>query len=239
MTANVDSYRIQARLIPSLLVVLPAGLGVLAFQPAKSTLLNALAGVVTSFGLTILLEQFGRDLGKKKEPYLFKRFGGRPTTLQLSHGHSSLEPATLKRYHLRLAKLIPGMRMPTPRDEDIARDAAFETYESCTRFLREKTRDKTKFRLVFAENVTYGFRRNLWAMKPAGVFVSALGIAACVVSIGCRTTTFDAEHLTVPLVCLGICVWLLVAWFLRITVKWVEVAANEYAGQLLAACDSL
>ena len=41
------------------------------------------------------------------------------------------------------------------------------------------SRDKAKYPLVFEENVNLGFRRNLWAMKPAAVVITAGSAAAC------------------------------------------------------------
>ncbi len=41
-------------------------------------------------------------------------------------------------------------------------------------YLRENTRDKEKFGLVYAELIGYGFRRNLWGMKKLGVTLSIM-----------------------------------------------------------------
>ena len=40
--------------------------------------------------------------------------------------------------------------------------------------LREATRDTSRFPLVFAENANYGFRRNLWGLRPIGTGVAVV-----------------------------------------------------------------
>jgi hypothetical protein len=60
-------------------------------------------------------------------------------------------------------------------------DYALDCYDSCGDLLREKTRDKDKFSLIFQENMNYGFRRNLWGMKTLGIFTSLMGIIFCTI----------------------------------------------------------
>jgi hypothetical protein len=72
------------------------------------------------------------------------------------------------------------LRIPSSREEEAADVALAEAaYASCTDTLRELSRDKPKYPLVFEENVNLGFRRNLWAMKPAAVVIAAGSAIAC------------------------------------------------------------
>src|SRR5947208_9959356 len=77
-------------------------------------------------------------------------------------------------------KLVRDVKLPTSEEEAADPEGADQRYEACVRFLRNATRDRSTFPLVFAENVNYGFRRNLWGMRSAGIAcsaVSALGAA--------------------------------------------------------------
>ena len=48
------------------------------------------------------------------------------------------------------------------------------TYDSAARWLRKATRDRRQFNLVFTENVSYGFRRNLFGVRWIGGLVALL-----------------------------------------------------------------
>ena len=234
----VDHYTFQARLLPALIVVLPLGLVVVAFQPSQSAAINFLAGVLVSFGLTALLSQLGRDLGKRKEADFFEKNGGKPSTLMLSFQSSALDRETLARCHAKLQSIVPNLQMPTHEEENKNMAGAFVKYDSCANFLREKTRDKKNFPLVYSENVNYGFRRNLWRMKSAGMFIAALGIVGCVVALLYHLAS-SSHGVTISIAALMINAALFVWWVLRIRFEWVKLAAFAYARQLVLSCEIL
>jgi hypothetical protein len=143
-----------------------------------------------------------------------------------------------RRYHEKLIKLVPNVHLPTPEEE--ARDpaAADQAYEAYTRYLINQTRDTAKFPLIFEENINYGFRRNLWGMRPAGIVLAILGMG---IALG---ATYLAWIKNDPLwlVALGatvVNICLVVWWAVRITSAWVFIPAKAYAERLLEACDSL
>ena len=235
---QLDTYTFKARLLPTFIVIFPLVLVPVVIYPNSIDIWKFLAAICVSFGATALLAQIGRDKGKKAEPGLFQSWGGKPTTLMLSHQHSLLSKSTLQRYHSKLGQRIVGIAIPTALEERQNLDKAFEVYDSCTDYLREQTRDQSKFRLVFAENINYGFRRNLWAMKEAGVFLSFAGLF---ISAGIFAYGYT-DHRTVavlPLIAGLICSALLSLWLLRINPEWVKVAADAYAERLLATLDSV
>lgn len=235
MNANLDQYTLQARLLPTFVLMLPLGLVLLAWFPATSVWMGTLETLGVPTVLTVLLSQLGRDLGKKKEPHLFARWNGMPTDRILSGQASILDAVTLARYRIKLSALIPGLQFLDEAQEVAAPGVALAVYKTCTNFMREKTRDREQFPLVFAENVNYGFRRNLWAMKPAGICVSFFGL---LVSVAPMLFLSDVSY-PVIVAAVGINACLLVFWLFRITPSWVRVPAEEYARQLFAACEIL
>src|SRR5215471_7149337 len=142
---------------------------------------RGLVGILSYCGLSMLIAQLGRDLGKKKEPGLFERWKGKPTTYMLRH-RGTLNKAIRARYHEKLSIFL-RIIIPDAKQEEADPAAADEIYDSCVIYLREKTRDPEKFRLVFSDNIDYGFRRNLWAMKPAGVILSLVGSVGCAILV--------------------------------------------------------
>lgn len=189
-------------------------------------------------GMTVFLEQLGRDKGLEKEARLFKKWGGKPTTVMLRHRDSSLGPITLDRYHRKLSNLIQDISLPSPEEEKHDPEGADQIYDSCVDYLKTQTRDQERFRLVFTENVNYGFRRNLWGMKPIGLFLACFSIIIVLFQIHPNWAN-PGQVKPVVLVTLTLDVTFLLIWVLLITPAWVHTAAEAYARQLLSSCDRL
>jgi hypothetical protein len=235
---SFDKYSLNARLIPALIVLLPIGLSLASLFPEKFLGWDLIVWLATSSGMAVFLEQLARDKGKSKQPVLFTLWGGEPTVLMLSHRSSKLNPVTLQRYHQKLASLIGGIKIPSAEDEQADPDKAADIYNSCVSFLKSKTRDKEKFRMIFAENVNYGFRRNLWGMKPYAITFTILSVCLVLTQIfphwkdlnNIRPVVWVAFVLDISF--LAICIF-------HIKPEWVRVTAEEYSTQLLSACDQL
>jgi len=229
-----DSYTRRARLQPALLVAVPIALAVLACFPEGLVGWGVLWSLLVACGGTMLLSQMARDRGKDKEPELFQMWGGKPTTQLLRH-HNTRNRVLLARRHAKLAVLIPSMVIPTAEEEASNPVYADEVYDACTAFLLEKTRDKKIFSLLFEENCSYGFRRNLWGMRPLGVMTSV--VCPLVVSVGMLFGYVLPKPLAIS--CLSLDLLLFLGWIAWFTPAWVRIAADAFAERLLASCDSL
>lgn len=234
-----DTYNLRARLAPCVVVFLPVMFAVSSWWPGEAKWPGILAGTGVSLALGTLLSQLGRDIGKEKQKKLFETWGGVPTTQLLSHRATTLNTHTLARYHKALRQLRPELCIPRSKDEEVAdvlvSDAA---YSSCTDALRELSRDKAKYPLVFEENVNFGFRRNLWAMKPAAIVIAGGSTLACFGRFFGQLLLKDAVE-PVAAVFGVVCVALLVLWCMRVKPTWVRTAAFAYAERLLGICETL
>jgi hypothetical protein len=237
MKTGLDEYTRNARLKPAFLVVLPIALtvAVLGFkQPATE---GTLFGLASSLGFTFLLAQLVRDRGKAKEQWLFERWHGKPTTAMLRHGDPRLNVHTRARYHARLSSMLE-ICLPTAEREKANPADADAAYATCGDYLLAKTRDKERFQLLFQENVNYGFRRNLWAMKTVGITISILSLVALAL-----ITRIESRLGAVPwfanLSAIAIVALLLTWWVVRITPGWVKIVADAYAIRLLGSIDEL
>jgi hypothetical protein len=237
LASKFDEYTRNARLKPAFIVTIPVALVCIALGVKTSILATVLVTPLTSLGLTALVAQFTRDVGKKKELELYRRWGGKPTTIKLRHTDTSFNTYTRARYHEKLQKLM-GKKMPSADDEVKDSGRCDQIYETAGDFLREKTRDTQKFRLLFEELMNYGFRRNLWALKPVGLLISfsSTVLITLVVVFNARSSgIMDPMAWTT----MGLNWLILIWWLFRITPDWVRQSANEYAIRLLAASDEL
>lgn len=233
-----DTYSWYARIMPVFLVLLPVALAASVWFPNTPILprISAVLGVPAV--LAWLLSQLGRDMGYRRQPGLWTRWGGAPTTQLLRHRNPDANPELRLHYHDCLKALQPSLTLPTAEDEERDPQRADHAYEAATRFLITKTRDKTRFPLIFKENTNYGFRRNLWGMKPIGLPVALLGTAACVAPIWLRPEDFPSVELNWWLAT-GTSAALCLCWIFWFTPSWVRIAAQAYAERLLEACDQI
>lgn len=232
-----NPYVRRARLQPAMIVALPLALATLAWSPTGVVGWSVLWSLFVWSGGTALMAQIARDRGKRKEPGLYDSWGGKPTTRLLRH-RDALKKTVLQRRHQKLQVLVSDVRIPSVEEERADPDKADDIYDACTAFLLEKTRNSEQFPLVFEENCNYGFRRNLWGMKPLGIATSFMGLAAMAMVF-----ILDYRARTVPgpiaQVCAAINLVLLMGWLVWFTPAWVKIPAEAYAERLLAACETL
>ena len=235
---TLDRYSIKARIVPALIVLLPLGLALICIFPEKFAGWDLMVWLGTSGGLAVFLEQLARDRGKEKEVTLFEKWGGKPSTVMLRHADSPLGAITVSRYHSKLVSAVPGIKMPSKEDEQKDPGYADEVYDSCVAFLRANTRDRDKFRMIQEENINYGFRRNLWGMKPFAILFVGVSIILVFTQVYPNWAN-PGKVKPVALVTLFLDFSFLLIWWKVVTTDWVQSAANAYARQLLGACDQL
>ena len=231
-----DAYTRYARIYPAFLVVLPLGVAVLAWVGIEPSGWKGLWALIVAAGGTALVSQVGRDAGKRKEAALFQRWGGKPTTRLLRH-RDAPNQVLLKRRHEILGRLS-GLELPSAEEEAEEPTKADEVYEACASFLRSKTRDTKRFNLVFDENCSYGFRRNLWGMKALGLVVASIG-AAALVGLLVKSYLDSVPISPITIICGLINLALLAGWLVRFTPNWVVLAADAYGERLLEVSEQL
>ena len=235
---GMDQYDRRARLMPALLVLLPAALAVVALAPDAIVGWSGGIALIVQAGGSFLLAQIVGDIGKRKEPALFDSFGGRPTERMLCHEHASNRILLAER-HRKLAKLFPKLKIPTADSEKKDRAAALEAYAACVDKLRSQARaEKEKFPHVHRENVHYGFRRNLFGLKPYGISVTLVSLVVVSAEMIGQLVAHEQIHLALPAI-IGVDLLLLVTWIFVVTRDWVKRAAVLYAERLLEALDVL
>lgn len=228
-----DAYTVRARLYPALISVIPAILLAILAVPWGKAVLPQVGGIVGVGVLFCAFADLARRFGKGIEPMVYDKMGGKPSVAMLRHGHGSLDTVTKAKYCAFLAKTI-GEKAPTEAQEMADPKAADAFYERCGRWLREHTTDTKKFKKLFEENMTYGFRRNLLGLKWP---VLALDV---VIAVICNLLIiFGLADATGMYVMLGVAVLHMLYFVFGVTWESVFEAARQYARQLLLACEVL
>jgi hypothetical protein len=238
MFKYLDPYTLRARLAPAVIAAAPAFAFIaLLISWNKFSLSNAIATI----GLVVLLfalSDFARSRGKRIEPAIFQSLGGKPSITMLRFADDSFDRPTKVRYLAFLASKL-SETPPAEGDEGCDPAAADAFYERCGTWLRENTRNAKKFSILFNENVTYGYRRNLLALKWPALALNLAVVLLC----------FWALSGGAPFVALGdlrsrILVVFVVAAIhalyigLAVNQRVVGEAARSYARQLILSCES-
>src|SRR6185437_4030477 len=125
-----DRYACNARLYPSLLVIAPAVIAVVAIVKLELSWLHSLWIGIGAAGGLYWLSQLARDPGKKLEPGLWRAWGGAPSIAILRHSDPRIDPITKARYHARLIELVLNTSAPTPESEEADPTAADACYSA-------------------------------------------------------------------------------------------------------------
>jgi hypothetical protein len=231
-----DEYDIKARLWPALLAAMPLVLAIatiLNLEWWNTSLVAAGSGV----GLTFMLGQVARVLGSRLEPRMFAGWGGMPSVTMLRHSDDYLNHHTKAAYHRNISQLFP-VPMPTAAEELDNPQKAEAAYEAASFALRGATRDHKKFNLLFKENVSYGFCRNMRGLKPVGLVLTLCGAGVSAMRLyldhaaGLPVSVFAA-------VTAAASVLMLYVWLAVVTLEWPKAAAYAYADRLLEASTML
>ncbi|MEK6455549.1 hypothetical protein NSQ14_15885 [Caldifermentibacillus hisashii] len=175
-----DPYERSARIFPALIILFPAFVSVYCLFPNFRDLLSTVVGSIFFVAMSYYLGKLSREVGKKKEAALIIKWDGMPTTRFLRHRDTTIDVNTKRRYHQYLETHVPNLIIPTPQEELADPQKADLVYKSAVNWLRNKTRDTQKYRLLFHHNISYGFSRNFWAMKSWGLFINSLVLAGIV-----------------------------------------------------------
>lgn len=236
---NFDKYARNAQLKPGLLIVVPAVVTLIAFVPGALDIAKALGAVVITVGATFALSQIARSRGRQLEPQLYQSWGGMPSVAWLRHRDSRIDGYTKRRYHEFLQSTIPGWTAPPTSETEAENPAkADEAYASASRWLRENTRDATKYPRIADELIAYGFRRNCLGSRNYGLSVAILSTVAAWILVGISKGYFGWPVSALQLLSVALDVVFIWYWLMVVKPDWVRDAADAYARALLAACEA-
>jgi hypothetical protein len=201
--------------------------------------LPQLAATLATGLVLFALADLARRKGKRIEPRLYEKWGGKPTTIMLRHRDTALDAGTKGQYHQFLAGKV-GAHCPTAADEQTRLADSDAFYERCGSWLRENTRDTKKFKLLFDENVTYGFRRNLFALRYPALLIDAAILVGCGIAFWQRGAFGIDDPMGAKLTFIGgFAIFHAAYIFYSATEQGVREAAQQYARQLLLCCETL
>lgn len=234
----MDKYSLFARIYPMVIFLIP----VIIFGISCSVELEKYGHIATTLGvsaaLLYLLSNLGRDRGKKREAEMWKNWGGMPSAQLLYYKNNTIDAYTKRKYHDKLLQLSP---ITTNVDfEKAGFEEICEIYRHWSKYLITKTRDRKVYPLIFEERVNYGFRRNLWGLRPLGIVFSFAALLGNYAYYGCIAGFEKIEQYpTAFYASESILLILLMFWVFVVKEKWVKIPAFAFAERLLESIETI
>lgn len=162
-----------------------------------------------------------------------------PSIAVFRHTDNQLDKITKAKYHEQLTHLVTGTTAPTIEQEKADPSSADENYAAWSSYLRTNTRrEGKKFPLVLKELINYGYRRNVYGMRPIGILVSLISLVTCAIRLYFvyrSTSQYDEALILAGAFSLVFSV----LWIFQFTANWVRIPAVEYAKRLAESVDIL
>jgi len=235
----LDVYSIKARLGPAFLAAAPALALVGATVSWDGFSLSQLIATIAIFVVLFAFADIARRRGKTIEPALLKKQGGLPSMTMLRHRDGEFSAPEKARY---LAFIGKPLNEAVPSAEDEVRDpaAADAFYARAATWLRANTLDRKRFNILFDENVTYGFRRNLFATKWPALVANAV-VVIITASLLVWALPHAWTHPMVQRLVVVLVIALLHALYIvtAATERGVIQAGRQYARQLILSTENL
>lgn len=236
---TIDTYWSRAQLKPAQFTLLPVLVTVGGqWAPAAPESTVGILGLTILLVLPFLMAPFVRLVGRSVEARLCSEWGGMPTSRWMLRSANQLDRQTKARFRAYLERHIDGWEAPSQADEETDREGALARYDSAVRWLRDRTRDRRRFSLVFRARVSYRLRRNAYGLRWVGIISALACVAVNVDSIFDVTTIRGNPVSIIEVLALLISVAAIGFWLGVVSKRWVRDAADAEARALLATCDS-
>lgn len=232
----LDVYTVRARLFPAVIAAAPAIALASVFVFWDSFHFQGLVATLALAVLLFILSDVARRRGKAIEPRLIVKAGGLPSITILRHRDNTFDEVFKARVTRFLGDKI-GERAPSVADERRDPGGADEFYRRCGNWLREHTRDKKVFGILFEENIAYGFRRNLLGLKAVGFLLNAVIVAGCIGAIWPLQMPASLVQQLLPVFVIAALHAVYLAF--AVSERSVQEASRQYARQLILSCEAL
>jgi hypothetical protein len=233
---HFDLYTIKARLAPAIIAVAPsiafliAILGIDSFDASQ---------VWATIGLVVILfalSNVSREAGKRVQARVYRDNDGWPTFDPLYYDNRTFSDETKQRY---LHFLSGKLGRPFPSMKEVASNplGARQFYNEAATWLREATRDTTQFRIIYDENITYGYFRNLLGLKWVALFLNVAVMTICLLVVFELVPWFREAASSLHYV-LAVSVIHGAYVLFGVTEIRMKNASSRYARQLLLGCEA-
>jgi len=232
-----DAYSLRARIAPAFIAIAPALVAVLLLIPWKSFEVPKVIATGGGLILVFAISDFARWRGRNIELKVFAKLGGKPSVTMFRRNDPTIDDIIKDRFRSFLATKL-GVCAPSLEAEQADQITADSFYEQCGVWLRQNTRDNKKFNLLFNENITYGFRRNLYSVKWLALALNLGVMTACLLVLWKNNWGFGSAFLTRIYIVFMVTIFQSIYILLSVRETAVLDAARAYGRELILACEA-
>jgi hypothetical protein len=225
----LDDYERRARLVPGLLLVAPVALVIVTFGLKDNPVIAAIIGALAAFGAPVVLANLVRHYGLAVQDALYEAWGGKPTTVLLQSA-----PAAQRQVWRAAVERVSGQQLPPIGQAD-----DHGAYDAATSAVIARTRDKTRFNLLFQENRNYGYERNLFGLRAFGRTLSVACLFGSAIAVGVLAGSEHRHMRAEWVVGLAALFIITLVWIVLPSRSRARTTAYKYAEQLLGAAVEL
>lgn len=195
-------------------------LSVAWYAPQIGTAIAALP-VIFVAAMGLLAEQIVRQLGKNLEQRLARSWDGLPTVKALRFRDSGDARILNQRRH-DVAR-VSGIKLPSKNEERTDPAGADRIYDLAVRRALHELRSLPTSALLREENIQYGFRRNLLALKPYALVLAALSIG-----LDAWFSHLSGDYSSL-FIFAGLGLTYALIWLIVVQKKWMEAQAETFS----------
>ncbi|MCZ8181490.1 MAG: hypothetical protein O9322_00815 [Beijerinckiaceae bacterium] len=234
---GINGYALKARYYPALLATIPV---LVALSILISRAKFGLATGVASLAIPVLVfaaADIARRMGRRLEEQIYSESGGKPSVTMMRYSDDAFDPASKEAYRAFYASKI-NQPIPSEEAEKAEVTAGDAFYERGSAWLRENTRSK-KFSVLLAENITYGYRRNLLGLKWPALLTNLALVLLCG-SMLYKKGVFDTDDETTIALLIIVVLAVVHSLFMGFGVSRQAVieASRQYSRQLILSCET-
>lgn len=234
---HFDLYTIKARLAPAIIAVAPSMALLIAIISIKSFDASQVWATIGLLVVLFALSNVSREAGKRVQYRVYRDNDGWPTFDPIYYEDRTFgDEAKLKYLNFLSEKL--GRPFPSMLDAASNPLAARQFYNEAATWLREATRDTNQFRILYDENITYGYFRNLLGLKWISLSLNLAVMTICFLVIYQYVPWFNDVAASLHYVLAVSIVHGLYIVF-GVTEARMRSASSRYARQLLLACETM
>jgi hypothetical protein len=231
-----DTYSLKARVFPALIAGLPTLALLFIIVPWDHLGISQAIAASMGFVLIFAFADMARNRGKTIQAKL----GSGETPEQWYRGNADVPEGSKDRYRTYVSAKLNQIA-PTAEEEQLDPGRANDFYRSANAWLRDRTRDTKSFAMLFGENITYGFRRNLLGLKTTAIICNILILGFCAVIFYFRPPYFEALPRLEEKLVIVIAAVVLHSAYMLLTVNKSSVwdASRTFGRQLILSCETL